>query len=68
MAVSGLDLGLFTCDGELQAFCEGAGWHMRPGAVLVGGTPQSAVPSDQPGFDKVVMAERGRAGPLASGR
>ncbi|MEU9122317.1 GNAT family N-acetyltransferase [Streptomyces sp. NPDC048506] len=52
-----LDLGLFTCDRPLQGFYESAGWHVLPGAVLVGGTPQAPFPSDQPGFDKVTMAD-----------
>lgn len=58
MAAGGrLDLGLFTCDRGLQAFYEGAGWRPLPGTVLVGGTPRSPLPSDQPGFDKVTMAD-----------
>ncbi|WP_328989444.1 GNAT family N-acetyltransferase [Kribbella sp. NBC_01245] len=57
MIASDLDLGLFTCDRPLQAFYESAGWHVLPGAVLVGGTPQAPFPSDQPGFDKVTMAD-----------
>ncbi|MGW3228750.1 GNAT family N-acetyltransferase [Kitasatospora sp. NPDC001095] len=56
MAARRLDLGLFTCDRPLQAFYESAGWHVIPGAVLIGGTPQAPFPSDQPGFDKVTMA------------
>jgi GNAT superfamily N-acetyltransferase len=57
MATGNLDLGLFTCDRPLQAFYEHAGWHLLPGAVLVGGTHLSPFPSDQPGFDKVTMAD-----------
>ncbi|MFE5586087.1 GNAT family N-acetyltransferase [Kitasatospora sp. NPDC056531] len=57
MAAQGLDLGLFTCDRPLQAFYESAGWRVLPGAVLIGGTPQDPFPSDQPGFDKVTMAD-----------
>lgn len=56
MATQGLDLGVFTCDRPLRAFYESAGWHLLPGAVLIGGTPQAPFPSDQPGFDKVTMA------------
>ncbi|MFD3514795.1 GNAT family N-acetyltransferase [Streptomyces sp. NPDC058657] len=52
-----LDLGLFTCDRPLQAFYESAGWHLLPGTVLIGGTPQAPFPSDQPGFDKVTMGD-----------
>lgn len=52
-----LDLGLFTCDRPLQAFYESAGWHLIPGAVVVGGTPDDPFPSDQPGFDKVTMGD-----------
>ncbi len=52
-----LDLGLFTCDSSLQAFYECAGWRVLPGAVLIGGTPQDPFPSDQPGFDKITMAD-----------
>ncbi|QHC22905.1 GNAT family N-acetyltransferase [Streptomyces sp. GS7] len=52
-----LDLGLFTCDGPLQAFYESAGWRILPGAVLIGGTPHDPFPSDQAGFEKVTMAD-----------
>lgn len=51
-----LDLGLFTCHRLLRAFYESAGWAVLPGAVLIGGTPESPFPSDRPGFDKVTMA------------
>ncbi|XKK60661.1 GNAT family N-acetyltransferase [Streptomyces sp. ARC32] len=57
MIAHGLDLGLFTCDRPLRAFYESAGWRALPGAVLVGGTRQAPFPSDQPGFDKVTMAD-----------
>ncbi|GAA2470927.1 hypothetical protein GCM10023100_44090 [Actinocorallia cavernae] len=57
MIAQSLDLGLFTCDRPLQAFYESAGWRVLPGAVLIGGTPQAPFPSDQPGFDKVTMAD-----------
>ncbi|MFJ3235757.1 GNAT family N-acetyltransferase [Streptomyces sp. NPDC086787] len=56
MAERSLDLGLFTCDRPLRTFYESAGWHVLPGAVLIGGTPQAPFPSDRPGFDKVTMA------------
>ncbi|MFI8946910.1 GNAT family N-acetyltransferase [Streptomyces sp. NPDC053750] len=56
MAAQGLDLGLFTCDRPLQPFYGSAGWRVLPGAVLIGGTPQDPFPSDQPGFDKVMMS------------
>ncbi|WP_144123150.1 GNAT family N-acetyltransferase [Catellatospora sichuanensis] len=51
---SGADLGIFTCDRELQGFYESAGWQPVAGAVLVGGTPDDPFPSDL--FDKVTMA------------
>ncbi len=51
---SGADLGIFTCDRPLRAFYESAGWHVLPGSVLVGGTPDAPFPSDR--FDKVVLA------------
>ncbi|MEV7794184.1 GNAT family N-acetyltransferase [Streptomyces sp. NPDC087512] len=57
MLTQSLDLALFTCDRPLRAFYESAGWRVLPGAVLVGGTPQSPFPSDQPGFDKVTMSD-----------
>ncbi|MEU9015328.1 GNAT family N-acetyltransferase [Streptomyces sp. NPDC048479] len=57
MLTQGLDLGFFTCDRPLQAFYESAGWNLLPGTVLIGGTPQVPFPSDQPGFDKVTMAD-----------
>jgi aminoglycoside 2'-N-acetyltransferase I len=53
MSSTGADLGLFTCDPPLQGFYEGAGWQVLPGTVLVGGTPQAPLPSDQ--FDKITM-------------
>lgn len=49
-----VDLGIFTCDVPLQPFYESAGWHVLPGTVLVGGTPEAPFPSDQ--FEKVTMA------------
>jgi GNAT superfamily N-acetyltransferase len=52
--LSGADLGIFTCDRELQSFYESAGWQLVPGAVLVGGTPDDPFASDL--FDKVTMA------------
>jgi GNAT superfamily N-acetyltransferase len=54
MAASGADLGIFTCDSELQRFYESAGWGCLPGSVLIGGTPEQPFPSDQ--SNKVVMA------------
>ncbi|MEZ0090118.1 GNAT family N-acetyltransferase [Streptacidiphilus sp. EB129] len=54
MALSGADLGVFTCDRPLQPFYESAGWELLPGTVLVGGTADEPFPSDQ--FDKVTMA------------
>jgi aminoglycoside 2'-N-acetyltransferase I len=57
MAAGDWDLGLFTCDRPLQAFYECAGWHLLPGAVLVGGSAAAPFASDQPGFDKVTMVE-----------
>lgn len=57
IASSGVDLGLFTCDRPLRDFYAAAGWELLPGTVLVGGTPVAPFPSDQPGFDKVTMAE-----------
>lgn len=57
MATMALDLGLFTCDRPLKGFYEKAGWHALEGTVLVGCTPANPFPSDQPGFDKVTMAD-----------
>lgn len=54
MRVSGVDLGVFTCDRELQPFYASAGWTPLPGSVLIGGTPVQPFPSDR--LDKVVMA------------
>ena len=51
---SGADLSIFTCDRPLAGFYERAGWHVLPGSVLVGGTPDAPFPSDQ--FDKVTLA------------
>lgn len=52
-----VDVGLFSCDRPLQGFYERAGWSVIPGAVLLGGTRQEPLRSDEPGFDKVVMGE-----------
>lgn len=57
MSELNLDLGLFTCDAPLRPFYERAGWQHLPGTVLVGGTPETPFPSDQPGFDKVTMGD-----------
>ena len=57
MAAEGLDNGLFTCDRYLQGFYERAGWRVLSRSALIGGTPDAPFPSDQPGFDKVTMAE-----------
>lgn len=57
IAERGFDLGLFTCDRPLQSFYESAGWRSLPGTVLVGGTVEAPFASDQPGFDKVTMAD-----------
>ncbi len=54
MQESGADLGLLTCDPELETFYGRAGWSPLPGAVLVGGTPAAPLPSD--GLGKTVMA------------
>jgi aminoglycoside 2'-N-acetyltransferase I len=45
----GADLGIFTCDPPLVGFYEHAGWQVLPGTVLVGGTPDSPLPSDRLG-------------------
>ncbi len=55
MRAGGADLGIFTCDPDLQPFYELAGWHRLPGAVLIGGTPDEPFPSDVLG--KVVMVD-----------
>lgn len=54
MAADGVDLGIFTCDRDLQRFYESAGWDCLAGSVLVGGSREAPFPSDQ--FDKVTMA------------
>jgi len=56
MVEMGLDLGNFTCDRLQRGFYEQAGWEELPGAVLIGGTREDPLPSDQPGFDKVTLA------------
>lgn len=57
IAIMALDVGLFTCDRPLKGFYEQAGWHELEDAVVIGGTPANPFPSDQPGFDKVTMAD-----------
>ncbi|MFB9432272.1 GNAT family N-acetyltransferase [Streptoalloteichus tenebrarius] len=57
MAASGLDVGVFTCARPVRRFYESAGWHLFPGAVLVGGTREAPYPSDQPHLDAVVMGD-----------
>lgn len=54
MRASGADLGVFTCDRDLQPFYESAGWTHLAATVLVGGSPEHPYPSDQ--LDKVTMA------------
>jgi aminoglycoside 2'-N-acetyltransferase I len=54
IAASGADLGIFTCDLELRAFYERAGWDVLEGTVLIGGTREAPFPSDQ--FEKVTLA------------
>jgi len=54
IAASDADLGIFTCDRELQTFYERAGWRHLPGTVIVGGTLETPFPSDR--LDKVTMA------------
>ncbi|MFG2979297.1 GNAT family N-acetyltransferase [Streptomyces sp. NPDC048331] len=51
-----VDLALFSCDRSLTAFYEAAGFAPLPGTVLVGGTPEDPLATDDPGFDKVVHA------------
>jgi aminoglycoside 2'-N-acetyltransferase I len=55
IAASGADLGIFTCDRTLARFYRRAGWHILPGTVLIGGTPDNPFPSDR--LDKVVLAD-----------
>lgn len=57
VAASGVDLSVFTCDCALQGFYERAGWCVLPGSVIIGGTPKMPFTSDQPGFDKVTVAD-----------
>jgi GNAT superfamily N-acetyltransferase len=54
MTESGTDVGLLTCDRELETFYARAGWTALRGAVLVGGVPADPLPSD--GLGKTVMA------------
>ncbi|KQV18792.1 MULTISPECIES: GNAT family N-acetyltransferase [unclassified Kitasatospora] len=63
----GADLGIFSCDRPLQEFYRSAGWRPLPGAVLVGGTAEEPFPTDQPGFDKVVLADLCSARARAAG-
>ncbi|MGW6841520.1 GNAT family N-acetyltransferase [Streptomyces sp. NPDC054958] len=51
-----VDLALFSCDRPLAAFYEAAGFELLPGTVLVGGTPEDPLATDEEGFDKVVQA------------
>ncbi|WP_314251148.1 GNAT family N-acetyltransferase [Streptomyces kutzneri] len=51
-----VDLALFSCDRPLAAFYEAAGFEVLPGTVLVGGTPEDPLATDDPGFDKLVLA------------
>lgn len=51
-----VDLALFSCDRDLAPFYEAAGFEILPGSVLVGGTPAEPLATDEPGFDKVVLA------------
>ncbi|MBT2403593.1 GNAT family N-acetyltransferase [Streptomyces sp. ISL-87] len=51
-----VDLALFSCDRELAPFYEAAGFEILPGTVLLGGTPAEPLATDEPGFDKAVLA------------
>ncbi|MFJ4779096.1 GNAT family N-acetyltransferase [Streptomyces sp. NPDC088762] len=51
-----VDLALFSCDRPLAPFYEAAGFTALPGTVLVGGTPERPLATDEPGFDKTVLA------------
>ncbi|WP_405921339.1 GNAT family N-acetyltransferase [Streptomyces sp. NBC_00122] len=51
-----VDLALFSCDRPLTPFYEAAGFTRLPGTVLVGGTPAEPLATDEPGFDKEVVA------------
>lgn len=53
LAASDRDLAIFTCDRPLGAFYQRAGWSLLKDTVLIGGTPQEPLPSDQ--FDKVTL-------------
>lgn len=64
IAVSGADVGLFTCDVPLGPFYESAGWEILPGTVLVGGTEAAPFPSDR--FDKVTLGGFFTPGALAA--
>lgn len=46
MRARGDDVGIFTCDRDLQRFYEMAGWQLLAGTVLIGGTPEDPFPSD----------------------
>lgn len=43
----GRDLALFTCDSYLGRFYAGCGFEVLPGTVLIGGTPEDPLRSDQ---------------------
>lgn len=51
-----VDLALFSCDRPLAPFYQAAGFAPLPGTVLVGGTPEEPLATDDPGFDKLVPA------------
>ncbi|MFD8978999.1 GNAT family N-acetyltransferase [Streptomyces sp. NPDC059564] len=60
-----VDLALFSCDRPLAPFYEAAGFERLPGTVLVGGTPAEPLATDEPGFDKEVLAAFFAPGPEA---
>ena len=53
IAAGGADLGIFTCDRALLSFYQRAGWRHLAGTVVIGGTPEVPLPSDE--LDKVTM-------------
>ena len=57
LATQPVDLGIFTCDREISRVYTAAGWQVLSDAVLVGGTPEAPFPSDQAGWDKVVLID-----------
>jgi len=55
------DIGVFTCEPQLRAFYEKAGWQAATGSPLVGGTSEKPLRSDELGKITLIQLFSARA-------